>query len=131
MSIRRPAAGSRSRAQLRDLFVAAAYDVSERANGRLSLDAVLRIRVELLTGRREIELVDPVTAARLLGDRDAILGYAESLAAEAAARRETGEDAGAQRLEERALAVVLASARWDDDTELSAFVDGLRRRAEL
>jgi len=129
VSIRRPTAGSRSRVQLRELFVAGAYDASERTNDRLSLDALLRVRQELLAGRREIEVMDPVTAARLLGDRNAILGYAESLAAEASVRRNSGEEAAAQRLEARALAVVLASSDSAVDAEIAGFVAGLRHRA--
>ena len=130
MSIRRPTIGSRNRSTLEEYLRAKEYEVDARINDRVALDELLRIRGELLGGSRGIiPAVDPATAVRLLGDPDAVLGYAETLAAEAAVRRGRGEESTAGALEERALAVALAMPEAGDRAaERQELVAALKRR---
>ena len=130
MSIRRPTIGKRVRSDLQEHLLANAYGIGERTNDRVALDVVLRARGELLAGRADvIAVVDPSTAVRLLGDRDVILGYVETLAAEAAVRRGGGDEQRARTLEHRALAIARAVPQTNErDEELDALVAGLNRR---
>lgn len=131
MSIRRPTLGKRVRSDLQEHLLENAYGIAERTNDRVALEFVLRARSELLAGRGDvIAVVDPTTAVRLLGDRDVILGYVETLAAEAAVRRGGGDESRALQLEQRALAIARAVPQTNaHDEELDELVAGLNQRA--
>jgi hypothetical protein len=131
VSIRRPTIGKRVRSDLQEHLLENDYGIAEGTNDRVALEVVLRARGELLAGRSDvIAVVDPATAVRLLADRDIVLGYVETLAAEAAVRRGGGDDLRARAIEQRALAIARAVPQTNQrDEELDALVAGLNRRA--
>ena len=78
--------------------------------------------------------VDPATATQLIGDPSRLGAWAQLLAAEAAARRALGQDATADLLERRALAIALeAVARQPADgaPEARAAVATLRASVDV